>query len=70
MTGLRYNDSHSCEDCTHWNPMGSDDVGECRRHAPIIVQRSNVWTDGHWPITSPDDWCGEHEYQPPPKDQP
>ena len=45
----------NCERCGAWETKTADDVrGECRRHAPAVVD--NEWR-GVWPITSNTEGC-------------
>ena len=49
-----------CADCRYWQPIG--DNGECHRRAPA----PHPFTDLDWPITAPDDWCGDFVREPQP----
>ena len=46
-----------CEDCRYWQH------GECHRYAPKPVTPQGVAYGGfaRWPLTNPEDWCGEAE---------
>lgn len=48
-----------CRSCRWWKWMipKSDDVGECRRHAP--TPRNDGDHDAWWPTTGASDFCGE-----------
>lgn len=48
----------ACETCAYWAAQEGDDAGECRRHSPRPRPTEEA---AHWPITEPDDWCGEWE---------
>ena len=50
-----------CETCKYWDREGGlRIVGRgtkpCRRYAPIASTAKVV---AQWPLTKPDDWCGE-----------
>lgn len=45
-----------CDKCVFWNLLGPFG-GYCRKHAPVIVQ--NPGPTSQWPITGPDDFCGD-----------
>ena len=49
----------NCEECAHWR-SGIDEMGECRRHAPVhaVVVESKV-APHIWPRTHASDWCGD-----------
>ncbi len=50
-----------CDKCIYFRDFGNK-IGECRRNAPVIVERSDrVWpnTETKWPIVSDYEWCGE-----------
>lgn len=63
----------SCATCRAWKQLdpAKPVIGECRRHAPVVIDRS--WTSPTyglqaetatvWPQTLPTDWC--FDYQPP-----
>jgi hypothetical protein len=59
----------NCNECRFWDELGAtSDVGECRRHAPHPVPRTNGLDLHHevsFPITSFLHWCGEHQPTPP-----
>jgi hypothetical protein len=49
-----------CGDCAYWEgtegPRETD--GRCHRHAPSVpLNHPDLSTA--WPLTEPDDWCGE-----------
>ncbi len=50
--------SERCDNCLFWErhqDPKENDVGVCRHNAPVA-------RDGFiWPLTSEDNWCGEHE---------
>ena len=65
-----------CSGCRFWLNWDSENsnLGECHRYPPRMatVQRIEAEgpstrtirpEDGGWPLTAPDDWCGE--FQPP-----
>ena len=62
-----------CSGCRFWLNWDSEmtNLGECHRFPPrmatarqtdpeeeIVTARP---TDGGWPLTAPDDWCGEYQ---------
>lgn len=59
----------SCATCRFYLPSGAFKEGNCRRRAPVIVDRS--WQDAsglrhslvgtEHPHRQDSDWCGEHE---------
>jgi hypothetical protein len=46
----------ACQTCRFWerapDPVDGTELGMCRRFPPTY--------DG-WPMTGPDDWCGEYD---------
>lgn len=63
----------NCEHCRFWNeftdihpaPVGQH-TGQCRRYPPVIVypfEMHDVMPAdcGFWPLTRPEDWCGEFQ---------
>ena len=63
-----------CSECRFWRNWDSEmtNLGECHRFPPRMapVLRSDAAetaavtvrpTDGGWPLTAPDDWCGEFQ---------
>jgi hypothetical protein len=56
-----------CSSCRFWeSPWEKAEIGLCRRYAPRPSRRDGVGCGADWPMTSEDDFCGEHE----PKQQP
>jgi Bacterial RNA polymerase, alpha chain C terminal domain len=56
-----------CVNCRFWL-AGHEDIGECRRRAPLPTLRPLHCPDGalgtqfaYWPVTSNNSWCGEFE---------
>lgn len=55
----------ACRDC-HFFIRSTDDVGECRRHPPVIVgpiefnDFDEVWRRTLFPNVEPDQWCGDY----------
>jgi|GEM_PF-4858032 len=52
----------------NWRRIGGESArflhyrGDCRRHAPVIVNVKDCEpTTGWWPETDWDDWCGDFE---------
>jgi hypothetical protein len=66
--------SATCETCRFWADDKTEGGGECRKALPRAVVsapwlpkflalgkvRKMVWRAA-WPLTEPDDWCGEHQ---------
>jgi hypothetical protein len=66
-----------CSECRFWLNWDSEgsNLGECHRFPPrmatvlragdegasAVVVRPE---DGGWPLTAPDDWCGEYQHPP------
>jgi hypothetical protein len=68
-----------CGSCRFWLNWDSEmtNLGECHRFPPrmLMVHRTDVEgesaatvrpEDGGWPLTYPDDWCGEFQRPPEP----
>ena len=56
--------SETCQSCTYWvTPGNSAEDGRCKRYAPAPHAQTVILV---WPVTQPDDWCGE--FQPAPGD--
>jgi hypothetical protein len=66
-----------CRDCRFWLNWDSEmtNLGECHRFPPrlAVVTRTDAEgdtaatvrpEDGGWPLTAPDDWCGEFQRTP------
>lgn len=49
----------NCGTCYFWR-VDEKLVGECRKHAPTIVDGENFDTRGFWPVTEASEWCGEY----------
>lgn len=58
--------SESCSTCSFWKkPRSGDDLGRCRRRAPIPIQaRDWPGIESVQPSSAPGDWCGEHDRAP------
>ncbi len=55
----------SCEKCEYWQELEDEPAGECRRYAPHAKRRmDSARTVAAWPITHPNDWCGEFSRSP------
>lgn len=61
-------DDKLCRNCDHYNLK----LSECRKNAPIIVmvahgshvdQSPRLVPSTRWPITRPDDWCGDFDWR-------
>jgi hypothetical protein len=63
-----------CRACRFWLNWDSEmtNLGECHRYPPQMARTERVEdgemialtlrpTDGGWPLTFPDDWCGEFQ---------
>ncbi len=65
-----------CDRCRFWHEFSGNSeatpgehTGECRRHPPVIVfpfQMHDILPaeSGFWPLTRPEDWCGEFQPRP------
>lgn len=66
-----------CETCRFWLRYEDDETGQCRRRPPEVAslfvlnmlaqgraQEVSMRERGEWPLTSPRDWCGEHQPKP------
>lgn len=66
-----------CSGCRFWLNWDSEstNLGECHRYPPQMetarqtdVEGETIVTvrpsDGGWPVTAPDDWCGEYQRAP------
>jgi hypothetical protein len=50
----------ACARCRYWRRLEANpSQGECRRRAPRPVTDGGVHSVATWPVTDPDDWCGE-----------
>ena len=66
----------TCENCRFSAALPERSV--CRRYPPMPVTTEFAWrgatyfeadrADAVWPCTSADDWCGEHQPHPTPKE--
>lgn len=55
----------ACAGCAFWHyeaAMSSPAVrlGQCRAHAPRLVERPDGRLRSAWPFTAADDGCGDH----------
>lgn len=55
----------SCATCMFWAEGENGRTGECRRHAPP-ARSTEKMTGAYalWPLTEPDQWCGEWRQSP------
>ena len=58
----------NCGNCLFWKRIPNPDPqihgGICRRHPPVpMAIPGNALGISFWPITSGQDWCGEHAEQ-------
>jgi hypothetical protein len=64
LDGRSMVDRPTCWTCAYWqrNVLESqDEIGECRRHAPMCVAGVTPSdSEAFFPETWPDHWCGEH----------
>ena len=56
-----------CKGCRYWVEIDPEKqlAGECHRYAPRPELAVGM-KECDWPLTQPDDWCGEHA----PRDEP
>ncbi len=53
----------NCSTCGHWQSGAEQQMGICRRNAPITIAAWAPQADllkTVWPSTQPNDYCGEH----------
>jgi len=50
-----------CENCEYWKKDEDTADGECRKNAPISGGDRSRY---RWPLTKPEDWCGEYKFKP------
>jgi hypothetical protein len=54
-----------CSLCRFWLNWDSEmtNLGECHRFPPRVSAQAGdeAGDGGRWPLTSPDDWCGEFQ---------
>jgi hypothetical protein len=65
---LRREEMENCRTCRFYE-SNTASSGECRRLPPTFVGLVSGLTQwppltGMWPITNPDDWCGEYANKP------
>ena len=57
--------ARACRNCDYWTPGAEpENPGHCRRDPPKIIEelvRLNGVARGYWPMTAPDEWCGEFD---------
>jgi len=54
----------TCASCRHWaKSTGSSSYGECRRHAPVVLNRAPpiLQKIHEFPVTYDSEWCGDYE---------
>lgn len=54
-----------CNTCEYWKPLSGarklHGTGYCKYGPPTTVPNSSLHIiTAMWPITDPDDWCGQH----------
>jgi hypothetical protein len=55
-------EAEACKNCKFWvKTVEEEPSGDCRRRPPVILFHHNQENSG-WPLTYPDDWCGEHQF--------
>lgn len=59
-------ESESCQTCRFWKNYGNvHGDGECRRHAPSILETGSApyadTTHARYPLVSDCHWCGDYE---------
>jgi len=53
-------DDRRCTECRYWRLLETNpNQGECRRYAPRPDAFESIHMMATWPITNPEDWCGE-----------
>jgi len=60
-----------CENCRFWNEEFGSSGGLCRAKSPRLVMKQvddDIDPEDRdcavWPVTEPDDWCGDHQFHP------
>lgn len=56
-----------CQSCRYWYTGSDNRNQECRRHAPIGIDK---YGDAEWPEVYPYTWCGDFEPIPEPESVP
>jgi hypothetical protein len=57
----------ACWLCRQWEPgpipegEAGPSTGWCRKNAPLVTGGMMSAVETVWPITSPNDWCGQFE---------
>ena len=53
----------ACSTCSFWValPVGAPD-GQCHRHSPLVTGGLHCEVETVWPVTRPENWCGDHAY--------
>jgi hypothetical protein len=56
---------HRCATCAYFSAApfssrGQVPHGQCRRHAPVLVQSAEGRLQTQWPLVDERTWCGEH----------
>ncbi len=54
-----------CSTCSFFSPApfssrGQVPHGQCRRHAPTLIQTAEYRLQSQWPMVDERTWCGEH----------
>jgi len=52
-----------CPTCTWWHYLTDTDA-LCKRHAPVVIQSGPDAGITEWPMTEPEDSCGDWEAVP------
>lgn len=52
--------AEKCSNCRFFHQDLGSDLGQCRRHAPVLVPHTN-WSATENPLVSPGYWCGDWE---------
>ena len=47
-----------CGNCVYWDKYQGY-FGECRRHAPTVIQNQKNGINHEFPLTATGDWCGD-----------
>jgi hypothetical protein len=63
----------ACRDCRWWHNEHAS-RGQCRLGPPIVTPNHVMYSSSEsvttgpmtlWPVTRPDDWCGQHQAKEP-----
>lgn len=54
----------TCQTCVYWRQHEDQPIGACRRYPPqLALTQGTLLVTAQWPMTSQEEWCGEHIQQ-------